>query len=76
MKRCFLKIDPINECVGAFGQSRIVSRWEGGEIALKSKGPRYAEKASTQLAPQVQVGDELWIWTMRTNTGKVSLQER
>lgn len=70
MNRYFLKIDPVNECIGAFGQSRLVSRWEGSEIAFKSNGPRYAEKASTQLAPQVQVGDELWIWTHEEKGGQ------
>ena len=70
MTRYFLKVDPINECVGAFGQSRLTSRWEGGEIAFKSKGPRYAEKESTRLTPPIRVGDELWIWTHEEKGGQ------
>lgn len=69
MKRYFVKIDPINECVGAFGQSRMTSRWDGGEIYFKSTGPRYAIKKSTRLAPQIQIGDELWIWTHENKGG-------
>lgn len=70
MNRYFLKVDPINECVGAFGQSRLTSRWEGGEIAFKSKGPRYATEDSTKFAPQIQIGDELWIWTHKEKGGQ------
>ncbi|MDR6265301.1 HNH endonuclease signature motif containing protein [Roseobacter sp. N2S] len=70
MKRYFFKVDPINECVGAFGQSRMTSRWEGGEITFKSTGPRYAIKKSTRLAPQIQIGDELWIWTHEEKGGQ------
>lgn len=70
MNRYFLKIDPLNECVGAFGQSRMVSRWEGGEIAFKSKGPKFAGKEKSQLAPEVQHEDELWIWTHEDKRGQ------
>ncbi|PCJ08701.1 MAG: hypothetical protein COB16_06265 [Rhodobacteraceae bacterium] len=70
MNQYFIKIDPIKECVRAFGQSRMVSRWESGEIAFKSKGPTFAVKGSSQLAPEIQHGDELWIWTHEDNGGQ------
>lgn len=70
MNRYFLKVDPLKECVGGFGQSRMTSRWEGGEIAFKSNGPRYAIEKSTKLAPQIRKGDELWIWTHENRGGQ------
>jgi hypothetical protein len=48
----------------------MTSRWEGGAIAFKSKGPSYAEMQSKRLAPQVQIGDELWIWTHEEKGGQ------
>lgn len=70
MNYFFLKVDPMKECVGGFGQSRMTSRWEDGEIVFKSKGPRYALKKSTKLAPQIQIGDALWIWTHEEKGGQ------
>lgn len=70
MNRYFLKVDPRKECVGGFGQSRMTSRWEGGEVAFKSKGPRYAIKKSTKLAPPIRKGDEIWIWTHEDKGGQ------
>lgn len=70
MNRYFLKVDPVKECVGGFGQSRMTSRWEGGEVSFKSKGPRYAIKGSTEYAPPIQTGDEVWIWTHEEKGGQ------
>jgi HNH endonuclease len=70
MNRYFFKIDPIKDCVGGFGQSRMAPRWESGEIVVKSKGPRFAGKDRNQPAPAIQPGDELWIWTHENKGGQ------
>lgn len=70
MKRYFFKIDPIKNCVTGFGQSRLVSKWEGGEIRFSSKGVRFPRKESIDLAPDIQIGDELWIWSHEDKGGQ------
>ena len=63
MNRYFLKVDGEQDCADGFGKSSEKRQWEGGEITLPKPGPVLACKGKRERAPEIQPGDELWIWT-------------
>jgi hypothetical protein len=61
--RYFLKVNGEQHCADGFCKSRDKWHWEGGEISLPTSGPVLARRGKRVTAPQIQIGDELWIWT-------------
>ncbi|MFZ1725543.1 MAG: HNH endonuclease signature motif containing protein [Albidovulum sp.] len=70
MNRFFLKVHGNEKnCPGGFGLSRNKADWEGQAITLPKAGPVYARKDRRNPAPDIQPGDELWIWTHESSGG-------
>lgn len=63
MNRYFLKVNSEQHCVTGFGKSQDRSDWDGSEIMLPSSGPVLAREGKRVPAPDIQPGDELWVWT-------------
>lgn len=63
MNRYFLKVNGEQHCANGFCKSREVADWEGGEITLPTSGPVLAREGKRVSAPDIQPGDELWVWT-------------
>ena len=71
MNRYLLKIHPIDNFVGGFGHSRNPSDWEGGVLISPALGRVYPNEGKPKVKPpQIQPGDELWIWTHEKKGGK------
>lgn len=62
-RRFFLKVNGEQHCPNGICRPSEASAWEGGEILIPSGGPIYAVEGSRPRSPEIQEGDELWIWT-------------
>lgn len=63
MRRYFLKVNGELHCPSGICRPSASSDWEGGEVLIPESGPIYAVEGSRPSAPDIQQGDELWIWT-------------
>lgn len=62
-RRYFLKVNGELHCPDGVCRPASSSDWEGGEVLLPASGPILAVAGSRPDAPEIQHGDELWIWT-------------
>lgn len=63
MNRYLLKVNGEKHCPGNICRPKQASEWEGGEVTTPIEGPALARAGKRQDAPNIQEGDELWIWT-------------
>lgn len=61
--RYFLKVNGELHCPNGICRPSSASEWEGGQLLLPVDNPVLARSGTRQSAPQIQRGDELWIWT-------------
>ncbi|MEW2912291.1 HNH endonuclease signature motif containing protein [Leisingera sp. JC11] len=61
--RFLLKVNGVLHCPGEICRPANAEEWEGGDVLTPLAGPLRAEPGLSQEAPQIQSGDELWIWT-------------
>lgn len=62
MKRFLLKLNGKLHCPGGVSRPRKPDDWETGYVELPIEGPELAQRGSRIQAPDVGIGDELWIW--------------
>ncbi|EPX81146.1 HNH endonuclease [Litoreibacter arenae] len=62
-RRYFLKVNGELHCPKSICRPAASSDWDGGEVLIPDSGPIYAVEGSRPNAPEIQQGDELWIWT-------------
>ncbi len=62
-RRYFLKVNGELHCPKGICRPSNSSDWDGGEVLIPESGPIHAVGGSRPSAPEIQEGDELWIWT-------------
>lgn len=62
MRRFLLKLNGQLHCPGGISRPEKPGDWEMGYIELPIEGPELAQRGPRIQAPNVGLGDELWIW--------------
>ncbi len=63
MMQFLLKVSGISDCPNGIVRPATSDDWEGGEVITPKAGPALARKGPHQAAPDIQEGDQVWIWT-------------
>lgn len=61
--RYLLKVNGELHCPNRICRPESAAEWEGGMVLLPDTGPVLAVEGKKPKAQEIQVGDELWIWT-------------